>query len=326
MIVIQAAGKMARPLNIVNTKPSIRWRLASWAYGADRIHRIQGGLANQMFQYAHAWALHSRWPARTFVELGTYLSAPPDRSYQVEEVFEMPDRFPHLPVDIERKIRRWRLHRSDRSEEQTVEFKDAYLKYDLRGFIQGYFPSFKYSEGIAYKLRRNFVFRKPLPSRNDRLAAELLEPDAVAVHVRRGDYLKPENRADFFGMCTPAYYQAAVRLIRSRQPSAKFYFFSDDPEWCRAEFSDIAQQVVEGNVGDDAWADMALISRCQSAIIANSSYSLWARWLAAGKSGINVCPARFFNNGAYGARADDIFPQSFIRIDDAGKVASGACC
>jgi hypothetical protein len=314
---------MAKPRNILTPRPSLRWRLASWVYGVDRIHRIQGGLANQMFQYAHAWALQSLWPARTFVELGTYQNASPDRAYQVEEVFEMPDRFPHLSADHEKGIRRWRLHRSDRSEEQTVEFKDAYLKHDLRGFIQGYFPSFKYSEGITEKLRRNFVFRKSLPSRNDRLADELLQPDAVAVHVRRGDYLKPENKADFFGMCTPAYYRTSMEYVRSRQPSVKFYFFSDDPDWCRSEFSDVAQQVVEGNVGEDAWADMALMSRCRSAIIANSSYSLWARWLARDLGGVNVCPSRFFNNSAYGSRTDDIIPSEYVRIDDSGSMVGG---
>jgi hypothetical protein len=314
---------MAKPRNIINARPSLRWRLASWAYGVDRIHRIQGGLANQMFQYAHAWALQSRWPARTYVELGTYLNASPDRAYQVEEVFEMPDRFPHLSADLEKGIRRWRLHRSDRSEELTIEFKDSYLNNDLRGFIQGYFPSFRYSEGVVDMVRRNFKFRKPLPSRNNQLAIKLLEADAVAVHVRRGDYLKPENKADFFGMCTPAYYRAAIGYVRNRQANAKFYFFSDDPAWCRIEFSDVAEQVVEGNVGEDAWVDMALMARCRSAIIANSSYSLWARWLAGDTGGVNICPSQFFNNGAYGARTDDIFPPSYVRIDSTGVRVSG---
>jgi hypothetical protein len=276
-----------------------------------------------MFQYAHAWALQSRWPARTYVELGTYLNAPPDRAYQVEEVFEMPDRFPHLSASHEKKLRRWRLHRSDRSEELTVEFKESYLGHDLRGFIQGYFPSFKYSEGVVDTVRRNFKFRKPLPSRNDQLAMKLLEADAVAVHVRRGDYLKPENKADFFGMCTPAYYRAAMQYVRKHQPSSRFFFFSDDPAWCRAEFSDLAEQVVEGNVAEDAWTDMALMARCRSAIIANSSYSLWARWLAGDTGGVNICPSRFFNNSAYGSRTDDIFPSSYIRIDGLGSFVGG---
>jgi hypothetical protein len=276
-----------------------------------------------MFQYAHAWALQARWPARTFVELGTYLNASPDREYQVEEVFEMPDRFPHLPAGHEKKLKRWRLHRSDRSEEQTIEFKDSYLSHDIRGFIQGYFPSFKYSEDVVDMVRRNFKFRKPLPSRNDQLATKLIEADAVAVHVRRGDYLKPENKADFFGICTPAYYRSAMEYVRKRQPEAKFYFFSDDPEWCRAEFSDVAQQVVEGNVGEDAWADMALMSRCRSAIIANSSYSLWARWLAGLSGGVNICPSHFLNNGAYGTRSEDIFPPSYVRIDSSGRQRGG---
>jgi len=275
-----------------------------------------------MFQYAYAWALQSRWPARTFTELSTYQLASPDRAYRIEEVFEMPDRFPRLPPEAEGKLRRWRLHRSNLSEEQTVEFKQDFLAHDLRGFVQGYFPSFKYSEGVGDLVRRNFRFQKPMPSRNDGLSEELRDADAVAVHVRRGDYLKPENKKDFFGMCTPAYYKSAMDHVRRRRPSARFYFFSDDPAWCEAEFGHVARRVVRGNLGEDSWADMALISRCPNAIIANSSYSLWARWLAA-DGGINICPDRFFNDGAYGSRADDIFPASYVRINEAGAVVGG---
>jgi hypothetical protein len=274
-----------------------------------------------MFQYSHAWALQHHWPARTFIDLIGYREASLDRAYRIEDVVEMPDCFPHLSESAASLIKGLRLDRRNRSEELTIKFKQSCLSHDLRGIVQGYFPSFKYSTGIQDLVRRNFQFRKPLPARNERLAEELLDEKAVAVHVRRGDYLNPENKADFYGMCTPAYYRASIDYVRCRQPNAKFYFFSDDPSWCRAEFSDVAQQVVEGNEGEDAWADMALMSRCRSAIIANSSYSLWARWLSAEKGGINLCPAYFFNDGAYGARPDDIFPDSYVRIDALGALA-----
>ncbi len=305
-------------MNVVNHRQSLGWRLSSWLHGVDRVHRIQGGLANQMFQYAFAWALHRRWPARTFVDLKKYESAPPDRAYKIEEVFEMPDKFPLIGDKASRYINRWGLDRSNRSEEQTVEFKESYLAHDLRGLVQGYFPSFKYSANVEDLLKANFRFRKPLPGRNGRIAEHLMRETSVAVHIRRGDYLNPENKSDFYGMCTPAYYRAAIEYIRQRQENSQFYFFSDDPAWCRAEFSDVASAVVEGNVGEDSWADMELMSRCRSAIIANSSFSLWARWLAAPKGGVNIGPSRFLNGNAYGARTEDILPPSFIRFDETG--------
>ena len=303
-----------------NFAPSFGWRLSSWLFGVDRVHRLQGGLANQMFQYAHAWALQRRWPARTFTDLSRYAEATPDRAYRVEQVFEMQDHFPILSASASRHIKRWGLDRSNRSEELTIEFKESYLAHDLRGIVQGYFPSFKYSTEVQDIVRKNFRFKLGLPSRNHRLAEELMRDEAVAVHVRRGDYLNPENKADFSGICTPAYYRAAIEHIRLRRESSRFYFFSDDPAWCRAEFADVAHHVVEGNVGEDSWADMALMTRSRSAIIANSSYSLWARWLAAPKDGINIGPCRFLNGNAYGARTEDILPESFIRFSDRGEV------
>jgi hypothetical protein len=259
------------------------------------------------------------------VELSSYQRANPDRAYRIEEVFEMPDRFSLLSAEVERKIRKWKMDRRNRSEEHTVEYKPEFLGHDLRGFVQGYFPSFKYSEGIEHVLRKNFRFRQQLPARNASLAEELADGDSVAVHVRRGDYLNPENKQDFFGMCSPAYYQSAIGYIRQRRPAARFYFFSDDPAWCVEEFGHIARHVVVGNVGLDAWADMDLISRCRHSIIANSSYSLWARWIGSyGDGGINISPDQFFNGGAYGSRADDIFPDAYVRINNQGLVAGGA--
>lgn len=310
-------------LNVPNMSPTLGWKVASRLHGVDRIHRIQGGLANQMFQYAHAWALQHRHPARSFIDTSRYEVASTDRAYRIEDVFEMPDKLPHLSVRAGRWIKSFGLDRSNRSEESTIEFKESFIENDLRGVVQGFFPSFKYSAAIGPLLRRNFQFKKPVPPRNRALMEELKDGNGVAVHVRRGDYLSPENKSDFYGMCTPAYYRAAARHLKALRPAARLYFFSDDPEWCRQEFTDIAHHVVDGNVGEDAWADMALISLCRDSIIANSSYSLWARWLSGSDDGINIGPARFLNDGAYGAKTDDILPSSFVRMDEHGVALKG---
>jgi hypothetical protein len=304
-------------------RPSPLWSLTSRYLEADRIHRIQGGLGNQMFQYAHAWALHEAFPARVRVDLSSYQGCRPDRPYLLEDVFEMPDRFAHVPSAKIQRCTRLRLDRFDRSEETTVKFKASFLENDLRGFVSGYFPSFRYIKSVEAKVRRNFSYKQPLPAESNRWADLIAGNDSVALHVRRGDYLRPENKEGYFGICTKDYYQAAREVVRSLRPQARFFIFSDDPGWCRDNFAESGDVIISAAVETPDWVDMALMSRCEHAIIANSSFSLWARWLG-GIGGRHVCisPARFLNAGAYGSTPHGMIPQEFIRIDEAGAVRS----
>ena len=58
------------------------------------------------------------------------------------------------------------------------------------------------------------------------------EPFPVSVHVRRGDYLLPANKANF-GVCSVHYYLSAAVAVRERHPDARFFVFSDDIEWTK---------------------------------------------------------------------------------------------
>ncbi len=308
-------------VNTTSADKSWVWACFEKTFGIERIHRLQGGLGNQMFQYAHAWALQHRFPARVRVDLCGFANVDPEMGYRIEEVFEMPDKFPRIPNNFARAAKAvTRLSGKDWSFEKTLEYKDAFISEDLRGFVQGYFPSFRYSRSIEPQLRRNFVFRQPAPPSALGALKAISGAEAVAVHVRRGDYLSPSHVDALGGICTPSYYRKALELVRARVPGAAFFFFSDDPAWCRSEFGREAEMVIEGNAGDTSWVDMMLMSRCRHAIVANSSFSLWARWLGGMSGNICVGPDRFTNAGAHGARIEDILPPEFIRLDSAGAV------
>lgn len=303
------------------TRPSLLWQVTGRYLGADRIHRIQGGLGNQMFQFAHAWALLERFPARVKVDISSYQNQREDRPYAVEDVFEMPDRLEHVPVAKMAICRQLRLDRFDRSEERSIAYKEEFIDNDLRGFVSGYFPSFRYSKSVEEKVRWNFRFRQPLPSHALRWANLIARYDSVALHVRRGDYLRPENKDEFFGICTPAFYHSAKEVVRRRCPTARFFIFSDDPEWCQNTFTEQDEVVVSSPAGSPDWVDMALMSACKHGITANSSFSLWARWLGGvGGQHISISPARFLNAGAYGSTPHGMLPREFLRIDELGKV------
>lgn len=303
------------------TKPSPIWRMTSRYLEADRVHRIEGGLGNQMFQYAYAWALHRAHPARVKVDLSSYENCRKDRPYLLEQVFQMPDRFDVVPEAKMAICRRFRLNRFDRSEEGTVAFKPEFVGQDLRGFVSGYFPSFGYLMGADDLVRKNFIFKNSLPKDCLRWIDIIERHESVALHVRRGDYLRPENYREFAGVCTSAYYNSAKQVIRKRYPGAKFFVFSDDPTWCREVFTESDDIVVTSPEGSPDWADMVLMSRCKHGITANSSFSLWARWLGgAGDRHVNIAPANFYNNGAFGSSPHDMLPRQFMRIDGEGTI------
>jgi Glycosyl transferase family 11 len=96
----------------------------------------------------------------------------------------------------------------------------------------------------------------------------------TAIHIRRGDYLSPATQ---LRPCPRSYYEEAFELLAREEPNTQMLVFSDDIEWCRAEMN------IEGAVyvsGNPDWMDMALMSRCDHHVCANSTFSWWGAFLS----------------------------------------------
>ena len=97
---------------------------------------------------------------------------------------------------------------------------------------------------------------------------------SCAVHVRRGDYAHGAldthpTQAEFFIL--------AVRKIHSLDPNAKFFFFSEEPDWIREKIlpaldKDIAWRVCDQNDSSKGYLDLYLISRCDHVICSLGSF------------------------------------------------------
>ena len=70
-----------------------------------------------------------------------------------------------------------------------------------------------------------------------------------------------------------------------------FYVFSDDIDFCRHRF--IGPQFIFMDQSLDI-ADMILMSRCASHIIANSTFSWWGAWLNPSASKKVIAPREWF--------------------------------
>jgi len=185
--------------------------------------------------------------------------------------------------------------------------------------LVGYWQCEEYFFGLRDELRERLLPREPLPARSIATERAILDAGerSVFVTVRRTDYVGNPHH----GVLPMDYYREAAALIAAQVPDPVFFVFSDEPEWCEANFKLPYRTTIAGNfhrtvdhhLGRED-AELYLMRLCGHAIMANSSYSWWGAWLGADiKGGIVIAPKSWFGPAAkYDPR--DIVPGRWIRL------------
>lgn len=275
------------------------------------IIQVAGGLGNQLQQYA----LY-----RKFVRMGK--EARLDLSWFSPEN-EKKERFAHRELElayfdrliyevctpeekakligsegISGKLRRKLLPGTVRWFQESRMYHPELLELE-DAYVTGYFACEKYYGDILYSLREKIQFPESGNPENRRLAEEMKERESVSVHIRRGDYLDPENAAMFGNICTEAYYRGAIGFIKELCREPHFYIFSDDADYARRSFRGGEYTVVDVNHGKDSFYDMQLMSLCRHNICANSTFSFWGARLNGNESKITVRPTIHKNSQVF---------------------------
>lgn len=209
---------------------------------------------------------------------------------------------------------RW-FHESKMYHPEIFDFEDMYLS--------GYFACEKYYGDILYDLREKIQFPPSQNPLNKEVAAEMQRCNSVSMHIRRGDYLNPENREVFGNICTPAYYRKAVERIRECVPNVHFYLFSDDIPYVKKEFSGNDFTVVDINHGRDSFYDMWLMSKCKHHICANSTFSFWGARLNPSEDKIMIRPTIQKNGQVFVKEEMENWWKGWSFIDPEGVLMCG---
>ena len=109
---------------------------------------------------------------------------------------------------------------------------------------------------------------------------------AVALHVRRGDYV---NNPFYIDLMEDGYYERALQEF----PNESFLVFSDDIAWCKKQ--ELFKDFLFSEETTDVEALNAMAS-CEGHIIANSSFSWWAAYLSP-HGGKVVAPKKWYADG-----------------------------
>ena len=153
----------------------------------------------------------------------------------------------------------------------------------------GYFQSARYFDDFADTIRAELRPKTPPASPVAEAVAAAAYP--VAVHLRRGDYCRPENA--ILQVCTPAYYARAVAAVKAAHPDATLFLFSDDIDWARENLDTHGLPAVFAPRGT-AVGDMALMAQCRGFVLSNSTYSWWAQYLAAAPDKLVLAPEKWY--------------------------------
>ena len=216
---------------------------------------------------------------------------------------------------VRRKLLPFTVHHFQESKmyhPEIFDFEDMYLS--------GYFACEKYYADIIYDLREKIQFPKSSNVLNHEMATKMQNCNSVSVHVRRGDYLNPENLQLFGNICTDAYYEKAIAQVKAEVPDAHFFLFSDDVLYVKEKFQGDEYTVVNINSGKDSFYDMWLMSRCKHNICANSTFSFWGARLNPNEDKIMIRPSVQKNTQTFEKEDMEDWWQGWRFIDAKGNV------
>jgi len=243
---------------------------------------LVGGLGNQCFILAAALAYGAR-TGRTVIlctEAETCVSIT-HRKTHWDSLFHL------LPL-----AQNVQVCKIDSKEYQTLRkaaktYKEPHFAYapipEFSGVnsvcLKGYFQSSQYFKSVESTIAQLFTLSEAQQQQSFRkmhvFAPLFGQQRTVSMHVRRGDYLKP-NIQRIHGSVPREYYIDAMQQFDS---DTVFYIFSDDYQWCNNEYAAVDNCVVVPNSFSDI-EHFFLMTQCsQGHIMANSTFSRWAAYL-----------------------------------------------
>ena len=266
---------------------------------------LQGGLGNQMFEYAAAYAL-ARWNDVPFALDMSYMDVFGLKSwcrpYELS-VFALHSAATfthdnHLAVRFLPRLRTWCRKNGVSSIGQYVFDLDSLENAPISKSIVlfDYCANGHLFELYRKDLLRMFSFVERPNEANAKMLKEISDTNSVSIHIRRGDYMNNVNNGVFFHP-TIEWYRRAMDKIEQQVRVPHYYFFSDDIAWVKEQFADVPDATfVDINHGKNAYNDMRLMSACKHNIIANSTFSWWGAWLNTNPQKIVITPAKYYLN------------------------------
>ncbi len=184
--------------------------------------------------------------------------------------------------------------------------------------ISGYFQSYKYASlEFRNKIRVFLEGIVSLPEILESIASGLTER-SVAIHFRRGDFLK---RPEIYKVFGAEHYLRGLNLLAENKDIDKVYVFSDDFDAIESDLEIISQQYNLVRVeGGTVYEDLYLLSRFKRYVLAGSTFSWWGAFCSQYADNIEVVVPRYPLKRS--TSEDTFFPPNWIQLEEIDKISN----
>jgi hypothetical protein len=278
---------------------------------------ISENLGNQMFMYAHAYALSKKLNRELYIDNeSAYLTKKRVGSYKldrfnissktIENQYKFLSIFQYLKKKYITKLDYFKKNKIFYKEKLDVDKKTHYYnEQDLDKnknsliYIRGHFESEKYFLNYKESILREFSFKNERQHQNNSYYKYILNNNIVAITIRQNRFnernysqttdLLLKNKSDIFLLKQIKYIKKAVSYFKNKVKNPKFLIWSNDFSNLDKYFSNNFIFVKNHNKNKDL-TDLYLLTHCKYFIVSPSTFSWWGAWLSKKKGKICVRP------------------------------------
>ena len=293
------------------------------------IIKLQGGLGNQMFQYAIGRKLSILNKTELKLDLNFLLDRTPRPNFTYRDynlnIFNLKVEFatqeqikpfvnyPDNKIKIKIYTYLFLVKNNKYINEKQPTCEPDIFKLTGNIYLDGYWQTEKYFSDIKNILYNDFTIKIPQDKKNQEIAEIIKNSNSVSIHIRRGDYIENKQTYNVHGVCDLDYYNNCINLLLKQIENPRFFIFSDDHQWATENLKlDYPITFVDHNDGSKNYEDLRLMSQCKHNIIANSSFSWWGAWLNSNPEKIIIAPQKWFSVTTRNIK--DLIPDSWIKL------------
>lgn len=236
--------------------------------------KLMGGIGNQMFQYAAGYKVAKRLGSKITFDTN-FLE---DRTTGVVyRDFDL-SIFKNIDNDISNAPDQYCGKFVINEEKFPIILNDRLLdQIDQDIYIDGFFQRHNL---VDESLKDIFVFSEYESDGCVEIDKSAKLSNSLMINVRRADYVSRKNANLFHGVLEMNYFKSSINKLPFE--CDRIFVFSDDVEWCHANFSSFKNvKVVEHNLAGHKFKDyLQMMSKFSNIIIPNSTFAWWAAWLS----------------------------------------------
>jgi hypothetical protein len=257
------------------------------------ISKIQGGLGNQMFQYAYGKHLSNKYNTNFKLDIRFYdYQGTPKREFIL-------NKFTNINVDTDMNFSlSGQIYKID----DDFNYREIPNPLSDNYYLDGYWQSEKYFKESESIIREEFKPSEEII--NKLLKTPFIDSNTISLHVRRTDYVTSNG---YHPVQSIEYYKNAVDQIGEYD---YIFIFSDDIKWCKENLHFKNVIFIEGFTDIE---DLYLMSLCKNNIIANSTFSWWGAWLNNNPNKKVISPIKWFGDKT-NLNNSDIIPNNWVKI------------